>query len=234
VLNATDQLNSCILSRNIFLKAGISYFYFVFQSTLYLLNNFIKKIVMKKQTKLSGSLMKVALITVILLMIPFLAMQFTSEVDWSVADFLIMGALVFGTGLTYVLINRFAPNWVYRIAIIVALGATFLMIWANMAVGLIGSGPNAGNIMYAVIALAVVIGILVSRLRSSAMERTMYAVVSALILLTVIALVSGMNQYPGSSSAEIVSVGAFFAALFFLAGRLFHASKSPGLAQSAS
>lgn len=189
---------------------------------------------MKKQTKLSGSLLTVTLITVIILMIPFVAMQFTSEVDWSVSDFLIMGALIFSTGLTYVLINRFAPNWVYRIAIIVALGTTFLMIWVNMAVGPIGSGPNAGNIMYAVIVLVVVIGILVSRLRSSGMERTMYAMVSALIVLTGIALLSGMNQYPGSSSTEIVSVGAFFASLFLLAGLLFHAAKSRGLTQSAS
>lgn len=189
---------------------------------------------MKKQTKLLRSLMTVALITVMILMIPFVAMQFTSEVDWSAADFLIMGVLIFGTGLTYVLINRFAPNWVYRIAITVALGTTFLMIWANMAVGLIGSGPNAANVMYAVIVLVVVIGILVSRLRSSGMERTMYAMVSALIILTGIALLSGMNQYPGSSSTEIVSVGAFFAALFFLAGLLFHAAQSPGLTQPAS
>lgn len=188
---------------------------------------------MKKQTKLSGSLMTVALITVIILLIPFVAMQFTSEVNWTAADFLIMGTLVFGTGLTYVLLNRFVPNWVYRIAIIVALGATFLMIWANMAVGLIGSGPNAGNIMYAVVVLIVVIGIVASRLRSPGMERTMYAMVSALIVLTAIALVSGMNRYPGSSSTEIISVGAFFAALFFLAGLLFHAAKSPRLTQSA-
>ncbi|WP_114792913.1 hypothetical protein U0035_03270 [Niabella yanshanensis] len=189
---------------------------------------------MKKQVKLSRSLMTIALVTVTILMIPFVAMQFTSEVNWSVADFLIMGALISGTGLTYVLINRFAPNWVYRIAIIVALGTTFLMIWANMAVGLIGSGPNAGNIMYAAIVLVVVIGILFSRLRSSGMERTMYAMVSSLIILTGIALLSGMNHYPGSSSSEIVSVGAFFAALFLLSGLLFHAAKNPGLAQPAS
>ena len=36
---------------------------------------------------------------VILLLIPFIAMQFTNEVDWKILDFTIMGVLLFGTGL---------------------------------------------------------------------------------------------------------------------------------------
>lgn len=189
---------------------------------------------MKKQMKLYRSLITVILTTLSILTIPWVAMQFTTEVNWSPSDFLIMGILIFSIGVAYVLLNRLSPNWVYRIAVTIALGTTFLMIWANLAVGLIGSGSNAGNIMYAVIVLVMIIGVGISRFSAAGMERTMYAMVSTLIVLTGIALLSGMNRYPGSSSIEIVSVGAFFAALFFLAGLLFHAAKSPGLAQSAS
>ncbi|HSR38830.1 MAG TPA: hypothetical protein VLL95_07940, partial [Phnomibacter sp.] len=35
----------------------------------------------------------------ILLLIPFIAMQFTSEVNWSGFDFLVAGVLLLGTGL---------------------------------------------------------------------------------------------------------------------------------------
>ncbi|MCH5719723.1 hypothetical protein [Niabella hibiscisoli] len=187
---------------------------------------------MKKQATLFRSLTTVAIVTIALLLVPFISMQFTSQVNWSAADFLIMGALIFGIGLSYVIINRFAPNWVYRIAITLALMATFLMIWVNMAVGLIGSGPNAANIMYGIIVLVAVVGVTVSRLRAAGMERTMYAMVSMLMLLTGVALLAGMDQYPGSSSKEILAVGAFFSVLFFVSGRLFNAAKNPRFSQN--
>jgi protein-S-isoprenylcysteine O-methyltransferase Ste14 len=38
-------------------------------------------------------------LVVLLLLIPFLAMQFTSEVNWTLSDFLVAGVLLFGTGL---------------------------------------------------------------------------------------------------------------------------------------
>ncbi|MCH5686684.1 hypothetical protein LWM68_21915 [Niabella sp. W65] len=169
---------------------------------------------MKKQSNLSRSLTTVTAVTLTILMIPFVAMQFTREVNWSVADFIVMGALIFGTGVSYVLLNRLSPNWVYRIAIIVALGSIFLMIWANMAVGLIGSGPNAGNIMYGVIVLVAAIGIAISRFRPAGMERAMYAATLAMILLISIAFIAKMDQYPGSSATEILSVGGVFTILF--------------------
>lgn len=184
---------------------------------------------MKKQVKITRSLITVAVVTLAILMIPFVAMQFTRQVNWSPADFVIVGALIFGTGLSYVLLNRLAPNWVYRIAITVALGATFVMIWANMAVGLIGSGPNAGNMMYAAIVLVVIIGIIISRFRAGGMERAMYAATSAVVMLTIIALLAGMDRYPGSSAIEIVAVSSFFAALYLLAGSLFRVAKRPNL-----
>lgn len=186
---------------------------------------------MKKQSNFSRSLTTVTAVTLTILMIPFVAMQFTREVNWSVADFIVMGALIFGTGVSYVLLNRLAPNWVYRISVVVALASTFLMIWANMAVGLIGSGPNAGNIMYGVIVLIVVTGIVISRFRAAGMERAMYAAALAIILLISIAFAAKMDQYPGSSATEILSVGAFFTILFLLAASLFRAAKSKKLAQ---
>ena len=37
----------------------------------------------------------------LLLMIPLVAMHFTDELDWDLFDFVIMGCLLFGCGLTY-------------------------------------------------------------------------------------------------------------------------------------
>lgn len=83
------------------------------------------------------------LITVItILMVPFIAMQLMDEVHWSAMDFLIMGSLLFLTGL--------ALDWSFRIAgkkkIIISLSIAllFLLIWAELAVGLFGT-PFAGS-----------------------------------------------------------------------------------------
>lgn len=176
---------------------------------------------MKTQNKLSRSLLIVALVTVSILMVPLVAMQFTAEVNWSPGDFIIMGLILFGTGISYVLLTRQAANVVYRIAAAAGLGATLLMVWANLAVGLIGSGPHLGNLMYLGVLAVGITGTVRSHLGARGMERSMYAMALSLILLAGIALAAGMHRYPGSSAGEVIGVNAFFAALFAISGVLF-------------
>jgi len=79
-----------------------------------------------------------AVVVALILLVPLVAMQFTDEVGWDVADFAVFGALLFGTGLTYELVARKMGRIRYRAAIGVALGAAFLLVWVNGAVGIIG------------------------------------------------------------------------------------------------
>lgn len=41
-------------------------------------------------------MLRVALVTGLLLLVPLVAMQFTDEVRWNLADFVVAGALLFG------------------------------------------------------------------------------------------------------------------------------------------
>lgn len=91
---------------------------------------------------------RIALATGFLLLLPLLAMQFTNEVVWDVADFIVAGVLLFGTGLTYKLAAIKVGNIVYRSAVGLALTAAFILIWVNGAVGIIGSENNEANLMY--------------------------------------------------------------------------------------
>jgi hypothetical protein len=176
---------------------------------------------MKKQNSLSRSIAWVTLITLLILSIPLVAMQFTDEVKWSLPDFIIMGLLIFSTGLSYVLLTRSTSTIISRVAFAIAIGATFLLIWVNLAVGLIGSGPNAANLMYAGIVAIVIIGTFVSRFTTKGMERVMFTAAIALVLFAIIQLLAKMNQYAGSSITEILAVNAFFATLFAISGLLF-------------
>lgn len=177
---------------------------------------------MKKQEQIYRPLIVLAVTTAILLSIPFVAMQFTTGVSWSITDFIIMAALILGTGLSYILLSRTTANFMNRLGIGLMVVTAFLMIWANLAVGLIGSGSNAGNLMYIGVLLVLVTGILLSHLRPAAMERAAYATVLALVLHTVIALLANMQHYSGSSVEAILCVNGFFIALFTVSGILFH------------
>lgn len=80
----------------------------------------------------------------LLLLVPFIAMQFTDEVAWSSSDFVIMGGLLLGTGLLIELVIRKVKKTGYRIAICGAVLATFVLIWLELAVGIFGT-PFAGS-----------------------------------------------------------------------------------------
>ncbi len=79
-----------------------------------------------------------------LLLIPLLAMQFTNEVNWSVSDFIIMGGLLFGTGLLCELIMRKVKSVTNRMIICGAVLFVFFLIWVELAVGLFNT-PFAGS-----------------------------------------------------------------------------------------
>ncbi|ELR71533.1 hypothetical protein C900_02596 [Fulvivirga imtechensis AK7] len=176
---------------------------------------------MEKQKTITPSILRVALATAALLMVPALAMQFTDEVDWKVGDFIIMGVLIFGIGLSYVLISRFGSSLIYKAGVALALCTTFLMIWANLAVGLIGAGPHWGNLMYIGVVAVCIIGVISSHFSTAGMERAMYVTASTLVLVAIIALSANMHEYPGSSVAEIIGVNGFFATLYAISGAFF-------------
>lgn len=85
--------------------------------------------------RLTGILLTVAF----LLLIPFVAMQFTQEVKWTLLDFVVMGALLLGTGLMCELVLRNVTKTKYRIAICGAIMVAFLLIWVELAVGIFGT-----------------------------------------------------------------------------------------------
>jgi hypothetical protein len=75
----------------------------------------------------------------LLLLIPFLAMQMTTAVSWSLFDFIIMGMLLLGTGFMCEFVWRKATTIKYRIILCMSILAFFLLIWVELEVGVFGS-----------------------------------------------------------------------------------------------
>jgi len=80
----------------------------------------------------------------LLLLIPFVGMQFTDEVNWSRFDFVIAGVLLLGTGLMCELVLRLVKKFEYRIALCAVILVALALIWIELAVGIFGT-PFAGS-----------------------------------------------------------------------------------------
>ncbi|AOS97312.1 hypothetical protein AUP74_01881 [Microbulbifer aggregans] len=70
----------------------------------------------------------------VILLIPFIAMQVTEEVQWGPGDFLVMGTLLLVLGsLCIFVLGKVASRW--RLPVIGLFILTFLWVWAELAVG---------------------------------------------------------------------------------------------------
>lgn len=82
------------------------------------------------------SIARVAIGTGLLLLIPLVAMLLTREVNWGPMDFVVAGALLFGTGCAWLFIVSRTTNVKYRLAGGAALLLVLSTIWAHLAVGI--------------------------------------------------------------------------------------------------
>ncbi len=92
----------------------------------------------------SNRLIGIVIFVVALLFIPFIAMQFSDDVNWTLADFVIAGILLLVTGLICDFILRKVKKKENRTALIIAIIVLLLLVWAELAVGIFGT-PLAGS-----------------------------------------------------------------------------------------
>lgn len=162
---------------------GAALWMFVETSTALLRENLVQR----------EPILRIALVTLFLLLVPLLAMQFTDEVVWERADFAVAGVLLFGAGLTYEWIARKGGTAAYRAAIGVAVATALVLIWMNLAVGLIGSEDNPANLMYGGVLAVGLVGAILARLRPRGMARALFATAFAQMLVGAIAMIAGLG-----------------------------------------
>ena len=80
----------------------------------------------------------------LLLFIPLIGNLFSNKVNWSLFDFIVIGILLVFTGLSIHFILEKVRNKTLRIGPIIFVIIIFLMIWAELAIGVFGS-PIAGS-----------------------------------------------------------------------------------------
>ncbi len=79
------------------------------------------------------------LFVILVLLIPFISMQYTKEVNWSLFDFVVAGGLLFGTGITVDYVHRNVKNKRKRNIICFIVLFLLFILWLELAVGIFNS-----------------------------------------------------------------------------------------------
>jgi hypothetical protein len=80
----------------------------------------------------------------LLLILPLVAMQFTSKVDWKPLDFVLAGILLYGTALGIDTVQKRVKDKQKAVLYAGAILLVLFIIWAELAVGILGT-PFAGS-----------------------------------------------------------------------------------------
>ena len=147
-----------------------------------------------------------------LLLLPLIAMRFTAEVNWTSFDFVAAGILLGGTGLLIELGCRFSRSGAARAGWVVTVLTSLLLIWINLAVGIIGSEDNPANQLYLIVLASVPLGALLVRFNARGMSYVLLFTAGLQIAVEVVIQVAGLGAAP--------IINAAFALLWLLAAGL--------------
>jgi hypothetical protein len=155
-------------------------------------------------------------IPVLLLMIPWLA-----NAPWTAADFIVAGTMFAIVGGAFELALRASGNRAYGGGAAVSIVTAFLLVWVNLAVGIIGNEDNPLNLMFFGVILVAIAGAIVARFQAGGMARamTIAGALQAVIGVVIFALNVGAAEPPGPFG--LLGLIEFFAGLWFLSAWLF-------------
>jgi hypothetical protein len=160
-------------------------------------------------------------VAVALLAAPFIAMQLNAQgVDWSAADFIVMGVMLGTVGGLIELAVHLTPNRLYRAGVALAVLGAFLTVWVNLAVGIVGSENNPDNQLFFVALLMGIAGAISARAKPDGMSRAMLTTAVAIALAFIAAQLGVRDEQMVKPFVEGVGT-SLFVALFLGSAWLF-------------
>jgi hypothetical protein len=115
----------------------------------------------------------------------------------------------------------------YRIGAAVALGASFLQIWMNLAVGIVGDEDNPTNLGFYLVVVAAGACAFTARLRPDGMARAMLAVAAMQALLALVVATAPSATRDPMGPIGVLALSGLFAALWLVAAALFQRAARP-------
>lgn len=156
---------------------------------------------------------------IVLILTPLVAMQFTKEVDWDETDF-IVATIIFGiVGGLIEFAVRLSSNWYFRLGAMFAVLAGFMVIWSNLAVGMIGNEDNPVNLWFGLVLLIAIIGSIAARFRGSILPKAMLMAGAVQIAIGIFAGILGSDMRGGRFTIVLSVAWLISSLLFWCAAR---------------
>lgn len=148
-----------------------------------------------------------------------LALPLVFGAPWTGSDFVFAAVLLAMLGAGIELGLNLSTNWSYRLGAIAAALTGFVIVWSNMAVGIVGEPENPLNLLFVGVLAVAIGGALVARFRAKGLRNAM----AAAALATVIAGIASMQAEP-----SILLISAMFVTGWVAAALLFAKAASEG------
>lgn len=160
-----------------------------------------------------------------LLTVPLIMMHIGDAWNWTGGDFLFAAFMIGGALLLYEFAGRLSTSLAYRAGAALAVAAAFLLVWINLAVGIVGSEDNPANLGFFLLVLAAAVGGFAAEFRARGMARAMLGVAIVQMLLgLVIATAPSTAQVEPMGAWGVLAISGFFAALWLASAALFRAA----------
>ena len=140
---------------------------------------------------------------------------------WSPFDFAFAAALLYGTAGLIDLAIRRGGSTAYRLGAGLAVLVSFLLIWVNGAVGVIGDEDNPANLMLMGVILIALAGSALARFEAKGMARAMLVAFALTAAIAVAALVLGWGAGDPPGAVRLAMLIGGFSAMWGLSSALF-------------
>ncbi|WP_022824348.1 hypothetical protein [Hymenobacter norwichensis] len=141
----------------------------------------------------------------------------------TVAHFVMAGIVLLLAGLVYLLVASRGRSGTYKLAAGIAVAASLLLVWGNLAVGFIGSEDNPMNLLYGAVLAVGFVGAATARLQPSGMARAMFATSATQFAVPFVALLIKQPEL-NMGVLWVIVLNTIFAGLWVAAGWLFQRS----------
>jgi hypothetical protein len=164
------------------------------------------------------SIVRAALVTVGVLLIPLWGVFYVDGWNWDWHGFVIAGAFVFSAALTYERLAKAVNNRAYRFAMGLAVATALVLIWVNFV---LMADVNVANTMYFGVPVVGLVGAAIARLRAREMALALVGTAIAQILVPFIALAFWRTTLARGAAVPVLGLNGVFIVLFAISALLF-------------
>jgi hypothetical protein len=168
----------------------------------------------------SKSIIRPALITAGILLIPVWGNLYVDGWNWSDFDFVFAGIVLFGLSFLFELARKKAGNsTAYKMGAGLALLTIFFLLWINGAVGIIGDGDNV-SVIYMLVPLTLIVGSAIARFKSRGLSLVLFAAAFVQFMIPIVAYFGITSDFaPGV--AKVFMLNSIFVLGFLASGFFF-------------